>query len=305
MARLRRDIAELDGVWSPEIEWYARAILDLWQRPANDRTSWRYLGAIHGIDLNGWLQAGILSQGEPLPPSNEQQRLFDQCQHAGWYFLPWHRGYVAAFEAIVGQTIADLGGPDDWGLPYWNYLDTNNANARNIPEAFLTPTLPDGTANPLATPPRGGTQVLGPQPWFPGDINLQAQGVRRYTAAPGTNSYGGGVTGFAQFGNQNGAVERNPHNSVHVLVGGVGVGQPPGWMSNPDYAALDPIFWLHHCNIDRLWEAWMSNSGNVQETSAAWLGGPFPRRFQMPDAAGNLSVFTPADTLPGGPLAPI
>jgi tyrosinase len=27
-------------------------------------------------------------------------------------------------------------------------------------------------------------------------------------------------------------------------------------MTDPDTAALDPIFWLHHANIDRLWETW-------------------------------------------------
>ncbi len=304
MAGVRRDIAKLGSIWSPEIEWYARAVRELWQRPPSDRTSWRYFGAIHGFDLDGWLQNGIVSQNDPLPPSSEQLRLFEQCQHAGWYFLPWHRGYLAAFEAIVRQTIADLGGPDDWCLPYWNYLDTGNAEARDIPEEFLAASLPDGTPNSLATPPRGGTQVLGPQEWFPRDIDLQAQSVRRYTAAPGTNGYGGGSTGFAQFGNLTGAVEGNPHNTVHVLVGGLGVDRPAGWMSDPNYAALDPIFWLHHCNVDRLWAAWMSEGSNLQETGAAWLGGPFPRQFQMPNVEGGLSVFAPADTLPGGPLAP-
>ena len=29
-------------------------------------------------------------------------------------------------------------------------------------------------------------------------------------------------------------------------------------------AGLDPLFWLHHANIDRLWEVWLSlDSGHV------------------------------------------
>src|SRR3954468_16068293 len=49
--------------------------------------------------------------------------MWNQCQHQGWYFVPWHRGYVFAFEAIIAKTIKDLGGPADWTLPYWNYLE--------------------------------------------------------------------------------------------------------------------------------------------------------------------------------------
>jgi hypothetical protein len=32
-------------------------------------------------------------------------------------------------------------------------------------------------------------------------------------------------------------------------------------MSVPNTAAQDPIFWLHHSNIDRLWERWLDRSG--------------------------------------------
>jgi tyrosinase len=51
--------------------------------------------------------------------------MWNQCQHQGWYFVNWHRGYVFAFEAIIAKTIKDLGGPADWTLPYWNYLDAS------------------------------------------------------------------------------------------------------------------------------------------------------------------------------------
>jgi tyrosinase len=38
-------------------------------------------------------------------------------------------------------------------------------------------------------------------------------------------------------------------------------------------AALDPIFWLHHANIDRLWEVWRGIPGRSNTTEAAWLTG--------------------------------
>lgn len=96
-----------------------------------------------------------------------------------------------------------------------------------------------------------------------------------------------------------GALELDPHNTVHVMVGGLG-----GIMTDPNYAALDPLFWLHHCNIDRLWSAWLTSDKNTQEGSAAWAEGPTPRQFRMPQPDGTLETFKPADCLPGDRLEP-
>ena len=125
-----------------------------------------------------------------------------------------------------------------------------------------------------------------------------------YTSAAGTTGFGGGTTAFLHFGNLTGTVEANPHNLVHVMVGGVGPNA--GYMSDPDLAALDPIFWVHHCNIDRLWAAWLTVPTNRMENGPTWRAGPSPRQFAMPDKDGsNLVVFTPAQTIPGGSLAPV
>ena len=49
-------------------------------------------------------------------------------------------------------------------------------------------------------------------------------------------------------------LESNPHNQVHVDVGGDSPdGRIWGLMSDPGLAALDPIFYMHHSNIDRMW----------------------------------------------------
>ena len=50
-------------------------------------------------------------------------------------------------------------------------------------------------------------------------------------------------------------------------------------MGNVPYAADDPIFWLHHCNIDRIWESWNRGTGN---SNPAWS-----RKFVFADAKGN------------------
>ncbi|MGH9643402.1 MAG: tyrosinase family protein, partial [Terriglobales bacterium] len=92
-----------------------------------------------------------------------------------------------------------------------------------------------------------------------------------------TPSFGGGRSPATQFSQFTGALENQPHNVVHDLVGGPGAGQcQQGWMSDPSCAAQDPIFWLHHSNIDRLWTNWLAQGGgraNPQDED--WLTTKF------------------------------
>lgn len=291
MAGIRRDVASLGNGWSVPMLWYAKAVRAMMAKPISDPTSWTALAAIHGCDLAGWQTDGLIPAG-PIPSIKPE---WNQCEHGKWYFLPWHRGYLASFEAIVATTIAGLGGPV-WTLPYWNYLDATALNARSLPAVFTNPTLPDGSANPLARWPRQFT-VLAPHPsqGINNDISLSSTGLPKFTSAPGATGFGGAPAAP-------GGLESNPHNLVHVMIGGLT--GTTGYMSDPDYAGLDPIFWLHHCNIDRLWAAWLTNSANTQENGAVWRAGPTVPKYRLPDVSGALNSFKPADTLPGQRLAP-
>jgi tyrosinase len=110
------------------------------------------------------------------------------------------------------------------------------------------------------------------------------------TAGGGSPGFGGVKTGFSHFGGTNGLLESLPHNQVHVDVCGL--------MSDPDTAALDPVFWLHHANIDRLWEVWTHRDPTfLNPKSAAWLTGT---SFELHDSKGKVVKFTPSqmrDTL--------
>jgi tyrosinase len=70
------------------------------------------------------------------------------------------------------------------------------------------------------------------------------------------------------------AIDQNPHGAVHVDVG------TPTNMGTVPTAAQDPVFWVHHCEIDRLWESW-NRHGNKSNT--VWPD----RSFVYADAAGN------------------
>jgi tyrosinase len=143
--RIRKDVWKL-AEWDPILLWYAKAVADMQTRPLNDPTSWRYQAAIHDYDPD---DDPLSSPGDNPPSQADQKRFWRQCQHFSWFFLSWHRMYLSFFEQIIIEIVNRLGGPADWALPYWNYSDTNNPNARKLPPAFRRNSLPDGSPNAL------------------------------------------------------------------------------------------------------------------------------------------------------------
>src|SRR5580692_653959 len=117
--RERADVWKL-AEWDQRLVWYAKAVEKMRSRPFTDPTSWAYQAAVHGYDL-AYPAWAALPGTRPAPA--EQKHYWNQCQHATWFFLPWHRMYVAYFEQIVAATVVGLGGPAGWTLPFWNYSD--------------------------------------------------------------------------------------------------------------------------------------------------------------------------------------
>jgi tyrosinase len=283
--------------------WYARGVKAMKARALADPTSWRFYAAMHGIDTALWQSFEYWSPTEPQPSKATSDLFWAQCQHGSWYFFPWHRGYVLAFEAMVRAAIVSLRGPATWTLPYWNYFKTGQ-NA--LPPAFASPTWPDGNGdNPLFVPQRWGPgndgNVLIPMD----QVNLDAMTDPDFTGVDsgGSPGFGGVDTGFSHGGRVHGLLESQPHDQVHVLVGGADPQDTDigGLMSTPDTAGLDPIFWLHHANIDRLWEVWRENPpSNANPNDARWLQGPASfgqRAFVAPNPDRSTWTYAPGDVV--------
>lgn len=250
---IRREVQSLSP-GDPTLEHYADAVAEMRTRPERtDPTSWLYQAAVHGTEA-----------ASPLPEWN-------QCTHNTWFFAPWHRIFIYRFEQIVRSVIEELHdaeAAEAWALPYWNYCRGGDHAA--LPEAFRAETREDGSPNPLYVAERDPLINAGGQLTDPVTESKKALARPHFI---GKAEFGGKEEQIKQFGDRNsrGVLEGTPHGTVHG-----GVGGEEGWMSNILAAAKDPIFWLHHCNIDRIWAQWLAQAGGRENPpDPAWLNQPF------------------------------
>jgi tyrosinase len=239
------------------LDSYARAVHAMLALPPEDPRNWYRQALIHTLD----------------------------CAHGNWWFLPWHRGYLGWFEQICRE----LSGDPAFALPYWDWsaepripagmfngvLDPNHSAYRARALDFdyrLRAALANADTwriSGAAYDPRSRyAQLLqrhirfddnllffdqpgarGPGRAHPAFSSIAASAVSLDTihaalAAPDFPTFGspktaghGSMAGF-------GILEASPHNDVHRRF--------MADMMSP----VDPLFFLHHANIDRLWDVW-------------------------------------------------
>lgn len=194
--------------------------------------------------------------------------------HRGPAFLPWHRYFCRELELALQEKNPNV------TLPYWDWA----ADESNLAGAALWNTNPaeriyiggDGTGlngevttGPFAgwtaliengsggfTPRPGGIlRELGGATFGNPDFPTQAQvddavqNMTVYDTSPwrtsSTGSFRNRLEGWIS--TLSGESQVHLHNRVHVWVGGdMGPGTSPN----------DPVFFLHHGNVDRLWALW-------------------------------------------------
>jgi len=170
---------------------------------------------------------------------------WNTCEHGTEFFWSWHRMYLYWFERIVRKLCED----ECWALPYWNWAPGSDFQ---LPAPFRDPTSELYTVN-RNTNINNGT----------GALNAGAVSV--------TGSFS-----LTNFFTTNLNIQ-GPHGSVHVEVG--------GWMQSVATAAQDPIFYVHHSNVDRLWDLWLAQGGGRSDpvTDATWTG----KTYTFFDEHGN------------------
>lgn len=183
--------------------------------------------------------------------------------HRGPAFGPWHRELLKHFEAELRAAVGD----PELCLPYWDW--TKDRSAANTGFPFTTDFLGGDGAGPGADDEVTVGDFTLADGWI---LNCDEEGfgfLRRefgedgpglptaqqvkncinnatlYDSAPwGVNS--AAATSLRNY--LEGWVGAGDlHNAVHRWVGG---SMHPGTSPN------DPIFFLHHCNVDRIWSVW-------------------------------------------------
>jgi hypothetical protein len=244
----RRDVSEL-APNGPAITALRDGVAEMKSRADSNPTSWRFQANIHG------------TFDTPTQPT------WNRCQHGSFFFLSWHRMYIYFFERILRAASGD----QNLALPYWRW--TTN---RRLPLPFREPA--DASTNPLYTPRRASGINDGSRlPLSAVQIGT-AMDFTNFSSPPGSGlSFGGQrVTQPAHSTGPHGQLEDSPHDGIHVLVGGGGT-PSQSWMGFPETAARDPIFWLHHSMIDRLWKRWLDRGGGRRnpEGNSVWMDTQF------------------------------
>ena len=252
VVRVRRDVTRLDED-DPFFANYALAIARMRELPDDDPRSWRNQAIIHA----------------------------DHCPHSPFRpgdFVQWHRLYLTYFERICGELIGD----NSFALPYWNW----SRNDGRLPAPFFG----DSPLNVefLNDPSDYTAPLSASTPW--GSIMTTARSALSPTVGLRTDSIWSDVfsatriddirrlDAFADFSS---ALEGTPHSIAHGVVGAGGGHM--SWGLSP----LDPVFWLHHCNVDRIWAEWQAATNFTPPSAEVYDG-------QFVDESGN-SVRVTAD----------
>ncbi|NJC70795.1 tyrosinase family protein [Planosporangium thailandense] len=211
--------------------------------------------------------------------------------HRSPSFLPWHRRFLLEFEQALQAVNPAV------TLPYWDWTVDRSATSSVWAPDFMggdgragdgqvtTGPFAYGSGNWTLTVRADSRPYLRRQLGGSGDVLPTAADVRSvlaiatYDAAPWNSR---AATGFRN--SVEGWRGPNLHNRVHVWVGGnMQTGMSPN----------DPVFWLHHCYIDKLWSDWQ----RAHPGSGYLPVGGTPDVVDLHDAMAPWNNVTPADVL--------
>ncbi|KZV73724.1 Di-copper centre-containing protein [Peniophora sp. CONT] len=314
------DLIKDDAQWS----LFVQALAAMQADDQSDVVSSYQIAGIHGAPYVRWDGAGPASAPSGSWPG--------YCNHGNVLFPSWHRPYVALFEqqlqaravAISRTYTGDRAthfqaAARALRLPFWDWASDIVPPRQVIADAQVTYTAPDGSrkqiANPLYSyrfhpvdkafdspfntypitvrhPTGSGANVRTDVDALRSRLSSQQTDVRSKTYATLTRLHTW-VTFSNRAGTGSGPPSDAPANSIEAIHDGIhnDVGGS-GQMSNPSVAAFDPLFFLHHANVDRVIALWEALNTGVWVIPGSSGGGTWsiPPRTQV-DTNTDLTPF--------------
>lgn len=224
--------------------------------------------------------------------------------HRGSIFLPWHRVMLMLLEANLQRVLGDA----TFGIPYWDWAADGDLPQASQPTAAVwQPGAMGGDGFPVASGPFA-FNAGAPDSWrvridvnpFTRRLRSVNRGLNRRLAGPPpgvrtlpTTAQVTNTLALATYDaidwDVNSAGFRNQlegwigipgqpglHNRVHVWIGGD---------MSPSTSPNDPAFYLNHCNVDRIWESWLSRHGRTYVPDMA--AGTHLRGHRIDDAIAS------------------
>lgn len=210
--------------------------------------------------------------------------------HGNVGFLPWHRAYLLDLERELQAIDPSV------TLPYWRF---DQAAPNVFTRDFMGVSNSLGRVefapgHPFTTWRTDGALGITRSPQFPTGsappgLRTEAQTIALGGAAPNA--------AYADFD----VMEGNPHGSAHVRFG--------GFISSIPTAARDPLFFMLHANVDRLWAKWQWVHMRTSPADArAFAPAAFNRvGHRLPDTMWPWNGVTQPprpSTAPGGSFPP-
>ncbi|UII31193.1 tyrosinase family protein [Fulvivirga ulvae] len=258
--------------------------------------SWYYQGSMHSVPPRDEIEGATVELCTPYD-SISPLKGWNSCPHMypthqQLNFLTWHRLYIYYYERNIRHHIANGGAglpglgdslANQFSLPYWDYTDQGD-----MPKPFTVKSYTFETVklveNPLYEIGRSPTLMdREPIDYSSSDSiavtlpdgsvkNLciktmeQALDVNDFLSLPDVSEFSRGL-------------EDRMHNVMHDYIGGAvdsldlthdlynriyqSTKSGFGLMGQIPSAGFDPIFFLHHSNVDRMFAAWEATYGPI------------------------------------------
>ena len=208
--------------------------------------------------------------------------------HTNSMFLPWHRLYIKEFEAELQKVDASV------NLPFWDWTERAKTGSELFQNSFIGPTTSSTTFVPNPQQTRlnvitdGYFAQASPDPtpaWWPQGLNgwtIRRELQPYYNSLPNGEGesqdlreslvrLGGRISDLPSLSEMNRVLQSGDYHSFRLALEAGIIGGPIGlpthnfghnWVGGhmgTETSPNDPIFFMHHCFVDKIWHDWQAD----------------------------------------------